>query len=92
MVADYTDYFDNRQSVKENQKITKYHPAGPILPIPMDKFGYFVNCQTMNRPTHKWRLALLETEVHVPQYGAASGGGKDEGERVNCGNALETRL
>jgi hypothetical protein len=23
------------------------------------------------------------------QYGAASGGGKDEGERVNCGNALE---
>ena len=61
-----TDYFDNRQCIKETQKITKYCAAGPILPIPMDNIGYFVNCLAMDRPTHKWRLALLETEVHVP--------------------------
>ncbi len=44
-----------------NPENNKYCTAGPVLPIPMDKFGYFVNCLAMDRPTHKWRLALLET-------------------------------
>ena len=32
---------------------------------------------------------LIGNRSTCSQYGAASGGGKDEGERVNCGNALE---
>ncbi len=61
-----TDYFDNRQSIKETQKITNIVQLVLLLPIPIDKFGYFVNCQAMNRTHTQWCLALLETEVHVP--------------------------